>query len=255
MNRYSWPYVVFFLMIGFVTLAPQIAPHDPMRSYQPALQPPGLNHLLGTDALGRDVASRLLYGGRHTLFVAALASALAISCGVCLGILWGLVPRQLNTYLTICMSSILALPGLITAIVLLTLLGRGTMQITLAIGLSQIAYVAQIIRGATVSVRDAPYIESAHAIGATNFHIIRRYIVPNIWPTILVYTGVVFGYSILNSAALTFLGLGELGVPDWGVMLAEGRAVFDEAPWVSVFPGLAITSIVFAVNAMSDRLM
>lgn len=255
MRRVRWPHLVLCAFVALTIFAPQISPHDPAAIHPTILAPPSSAHLFGTDALGRDLLSRVLYGGRQTLGVATLATAVALVPGLLLGVLWGVAPRPLVPSLTALFSALLAVPGLLVALVLLAVIGRGMEQIALAVGLSQIAMVAQVTRGAVVNVRDAPYIESAHAIGATPRHIIRRYVLPNIWPVIAVYAGVTFSYSVLNGAALSFLGLGELGVPDWGVILAEGRAVFNAAPWVSIFPGLAITALVFAVNALIDRML
>jgi peptide/nickel transport system permease protein len=253
MRHISIPLIIVAMIGLCVVFAPSISPYPPSQIFH-ILQSPNSQHLLGTDALGRDVASRLLYGGRHTLFMAALATFLAVSVGTLLGLFWGILPRSMAGLFTAMMSAILALPGLLIAIIFITLLGRGTMQIALAVGLAQIAHVAQVMRGVTVSVKHAPYIESAYAIGTPFSQIIYRHILPNLWPTVFVYIGIIFGYSILNGAALTFLGLGELGTPDWGVMLAEGRAVFDEAPWVSLFPGMVITAFVFSINTVSNRL-
>jgi peptide/nickel transport system permease protein len=247
------PFAVLLMMIMGTLFASVIAPYDPMQIHDVILQTPNSDHLLGTDHLGRDVLSRLLYGGRHTLSITVIATGIALTVGVVLGVIWGLAPKGLDALLTVIMSAVLAIPSLLMALVILTLLGRGMGQIALAVGVSQIGLVVQVVRGATMSIRNAPYIESAYAVGATRGRIIGYYILPNIFPIVATYGGVVLGYSLLNGSALTFLGLGELGVPDWGVILADGRKVFDVAPRIAIYTGLLITSVVFSVNLIIDR--
>lgn len=253
MKKLIIPFIVLGVVIGGTVFAPSLAPYDPMQIHAVILDLPSSDHLLGTDSLGRDVFSRLLYGGRHTLAIALIASGIALVIGVGLGIIWGLAPKGLDDLLTVIMSAVLAIPSLLMALVILTLLGRGMGQIALAVGVSQIVLVVQVVRGATLGIRHAPYIESAYAIGATRARIIRHYILPNILPVVVSYGGVIVGYSLLNGTALTFLGLGELGVPDWGVILAEGRGVFDVAPRIAIYAGVLITSVVLAVNVIVDR--
>jgi peptide/nickel transport system permease protein len=137
--------------------------------------------------------------------------------------------------------------------VILTLLGRGIVPLSLAVGIALIASHARLTRSAVIQVRSMAYIEAAQAVGASRWHILRAYILPNIQPTLLAYTAVIFSYSILNGAALSFLGLGsEPGVPDWGAMLYENRATLLTAPWASLAPGVAITLTVLAANALAD---
>lgn len=251
--RQILPYLVLIVVIGGTLFAPHIAPYDPMEIQSAILQPANAGHPLGTDNLGRDLFSRLLYGGRYTLFIAFVATGIAISCGIGLGLLWGLAPSWLEALMTVVMSAILAIPSFLMALVILTLLGRGMFQIAIAVGVSQIGLVVQVVRGATITVRHAPYIESAYAVGATKRRIVFYYILPNIFSVVVTYGGVVLGYSLLNGSALTFLGLGELGMPDWGVILADGRSVFDVAPHIAIYTGLLITSVVFSINMIVDR--
>lgn len=244
--------VLVGLLVLVVLVAPIFAPYDPTRTDTTSqLEPPGVDHLLGTDLLGRDVLSRTLYGGRHTLLIAALATLTAVVPGVVLGLLGasGRAGRMIGVLL----NGLLAFPGLLLALLLLTLLGQGALSLAMATGITQIAPVARITRAAVVSVRSLGYVEAARSLGATDFRVVINYILPNILTTVLAYTGVVFAYAILNSAALSFLGLGgEPGVPDWGVMLYEGRQSFRTAPWVAAAPGVAITLTVILVNRAAD---
>lgn len=248
------PLLFITVLLLLVIVAPLLAPYDPMRT-DPVnqLQPPGGAHLLGTDLLGRDVLSRALVGGQHTLLVAALATAIAVVPGVFLGLLSaiGVADRAVAVLL----NALLAFPGLLLALLLLTLLGQGAIPLALATGCTQIAPCARVTRSALLQVRVLGYVEAAGALGSTRLRVVRYHILPNIMMTILAYTGVIFAYAILNSAALSFLGLGgEPGVPDWGVMLYEGRQAFRSAPWIAAAPGVGITLVVILVNRAADRI-
>lgn len=241
-------------LIVFVLVAPLIAPFDPMDADPPhQLQPPTLGHILGTDLLGRDVLSRALHGGRHTLLIAGAATLIALFPGVLLGLLG--VVGWADRLVTIGINAVLAFPGLLLALLALTLLGQGALPLALATGIPQIAPCARVTRAALLAVRGQGYVEAAHGLGASRARLIVRHMLPNIMTTVLAYGGVIFAYAILNSAALSFLGLGgEPGIPDWGVMLYEGRQAFRTAPWIAAAPGLAITLTVVVVNRAADAL-
>jgi ABC-type dipeptide/oligopeptide/nickel transport system permease subunit len=248
------PLLLVVLLTLLIVVAPLLAPADPMRT-DPAsqLQPPSPNHLLGTDLLGRDVLSRALYGGRHTLLIAAMATLIAVVPGLLLGLL--VVSSVTDRLINIVLNALLAFPGLLLALLVLTLVGQGALPLALATGVTQIAPFARVTRSAVLQARTQGYVGTAYALGATRLRVVIRHILPNILIILLAYTGVVFAYAILNSAALSFLGLGsEPGVPDWGVMLYEGRQAFRTAPWVAAAPGLAITLTVILVNHASDQL-
>jgi len=250
------PLGILLNIVILVFLAPLIAPTDPMRT-DPAsqLQPPGEGHPLGTDLLGRDVLSRVLYGGQRTLVVAALATIIAVIPGIVLGLLAGTSGGRLDDVIGLLLNALLAFPSLILALVVLTLLKAGILPLALATGIAQVASYARVTRSAVIAVRGMGYVEAARAAGASDWHLTINHILPNIQTPLLAYMGVVFSYSILNSAALSFLGLGgEPGVPDWGVILAEGRTAFRAAPWIGIAPGLAITATVWAVNRLADQL-
>ncbi|HEX2905309.1 MAG TPA: ABC transporter permease [Phototrophicaceae bacterium] len=236
-------------------LASWLAPFDPMQT-NPAqqMQPPSREHFLGTDTLGRDVFSRLWAGGQRTLGITAAATLISVIPGLILGLIAGIFHDVLDKIIGILINALLAFPTLLLALVILTLLGPGPLALALATGFSQIGSYARMLRSAVIGVRSAQYVEAAVAAGATRWNIVREHILPNIRPTMLTYASITFGYNLLNSAALSFLGLGgEPGVPDWGVMLAEGRAVLRTAPWLSLVPGVAITMTVMAVNQLARQ--
>jgi len=246
------------IMLVFVALLGMLAaPYDPMQTnIRHTAQPPSVLHLFGTDQLGRDIFSRLLYGTRHTLLVAALATAFAVIPSLLLGVGAGMSRGWVDRFVMIFVNAFLAFPSLMLALVILTLLGQGTWQLAFATGGAQIALYARIARSATISILSFGFIESAQAVGVGKIRLLLRYILPNAQPILIGYAGLVFSYNMINSAALSFLGLGgEPGIPDWGVMLAEGREAFRFAPWVSIAPGVAITLTVWAVNRLVDRLI
>jgi peptide/nickel transport system permease protein len=251
-----WPLWILSGIFVLSMLAPLVAPFDPMQTnVDKVMQPPSTEHLLGTDTLGRDVWSRVLYGGQLTLTITSLSTALAVVSGTCLGLLAGLSGKTGNYWFTILMNALLAFPGLLLALVIVTILGTGSGSIILATGLAQTVLFARITRAAVLEVRSSLYIESARMIGSTTRRIVVLYILPNILSTLATYKAVTFSYCLLNSAALSFLGLGgEPGIPDWGVMLAEGRMVFRTAPWIAFAPGIAITLVVCSINAWSSRI-
>ncbi len=242
------------LIVSVLLAVPILFPADPMQTDpQNAMQPPTASHPLGTDMLGRDVFSRVLYGGQRTLLITITATIITIGGGAVLGLAAGLSDnRWLDTAATILTNALLALPGLLLALVILTLLGAGALPLALATGLAQVGTYARVTRAAVITIRSMQYVEAAAALGAAPRRILFQHIWPNIQPVLLAYAGVVFSYNLLNGAALSFLGLGgEPGTPDWGVMLAEGRAALRAAPWVGLAPGLAITLTVMAVNRLA----
>lgn len=241
--------VVIFLILA----SPLAAPYDPMLT-EPInqLQPPTAEHLLGTDLLGRDVLSRAMSGGQRTLLIATGAALIALVPGVLLGLASGLGPEWLDDVVQTLLGAALALPGLLLALVILTLTGTGAVPLALATGISQIAAVARITRSAVLEVRSHLYIQAAASLGASRTRLVLYHVLPNTAPTLLAYAVVVFSFSVLNNAALSFLGLGgDPGIPDWGTMLADARTAFRSAPWIGLAPGLGITLLVMLLSRLA----
>ncbi|MBZ0277674.1 MAG: ABC transporter permease [Anaerolineae bacterium] len=250
-------HVIFIAaVIGMVLFAPILTYYDPMKTNTDQLiQPPTGEHPLGTDTLGRDNLSRLLYGGRRSLLIALLSTLIVVVPGIFLGLIAGWSGVWVDRVIVVGLDTFLAFPALLLALVCLTVMGQGILPLIVATGLAQVAGYASVIRGAVMGIRHQTFVEAARSTGASNVWIMAHHILPNIRETALSYAGVVFGYSLLNSAALSFLGLGgEPGIPDWGIMLAEGRTAFRTAPWASIAPGLAITLTIMAVNRLADDL-
>ncbi|MCU0481455.1 MAG: ABC transporter permease [Anaerolineae bacterium] len=249
-RKIAW--IWLFLMFGMVIFGAFLTPYDPMVSHGGA-QPPNSDHFLGTDGLGRDVFSRLLAGASRTLGFSAFSTLIALFLGGFLGMVAPLIGKWGDNTLVLVMNTLLTFPPLILALVLLTLFGRGDVSLIVAVGLGQVGMTAHIIRGATRIILAEEYITSARALGANRLHIIIVHIRRGIMPTFGAQLGIVFGYCLFNSAALNFLGLGVgIGVPEWGAMLAEGRAVFSNAPHVAIFTGLLLMSVVMCVNQLAD---
>jgi len=236
-------------------LAPVLARHDP-RAARPEdqLQAPSEHYLLGTDLLGRDIYSRVLYGGRRTLGVALLTVVVTLP-GLVIGLVAGYGGRWLDLALMTLMDALLAFPSLLMALALIALFGNGMVQIALAVGAAGIPAFARVTRAAVIEARGMPFVEAARSVGARPEAILWRHILPVIAPPLLAFAGVTLSWAILNSAALMFLGYGGyISAPDWGVMLADGRAAFRVAPWVALAPGVALSLTVFAINLLASAL-
>jgi peptide/nickel transport system permease protein len=250
------PGSILIALLLSILIGPVLVKTDPYQT-NPAkqLQAPDNQHVLGTDLLGRDVLSRVLHGGRQTLSVACFSALFALGVGIPLGTFAGLTNRYIERGLFLLINSLLAIPGLIVAMVILTLMGRGSISLVVALGFSQIAPTAFLTRAAVQTARQSSFVAASFSLGAKRFYVISQHILPQIMPVLMTYLAVVFSYSILNSSALSFLGVGyDPGISDWGVMLAEGRTTFRAAPWIGLAPGLAITLVVWSINRLIDAL-
>ena len=247
--------IIIALIVLAALLAPTLTMHDPRALSGAQFEAPSARHWLGTDQLGRDVFSRLLFGARRSLGISGLATALAMSSGVMLGTMAAIPNAWLSRSIRAIVDALLALPGLLWSLVVITLLGSGTDAIIFAVGSAQIAPVARVVYSRSLSVYSREYVLAARALGANESLILRQHILPNCASVIFAYAAVVFSYSLLNGAALTFLGLaGVPGIADWGVLLSEGRAAIQQAPWIALSAGCAITILVITVNHLAEEL-
>jgi len=237
-------------------LAPILAPAGPLTvDPRRVLAPPGAGNVLGTDLLGRDILTRLLWGGRWTLRMGALAVAVAVGLGLPVGLAAGSLGGRADAALMRWVDAMLAFPGLLLAMVTVAALGAGITSVAVAVGLAAAPPYARVIRSVALEVREQPYIEAARAVGCSLWRIAVRHILPNVAPSLIAFAATQLGWILLNGAALNFLGLGASpGTPEWGMMLADGRGYLRDAPWASVFPGLALTLTVLAVNLVGDEL-
>lgn len=256
-NPAAWFGIALLLAVAGLSLAaPGLAPYDPVAT-APAdqLQPPSLNHLAGTDLFGRDVWSRLLWGGQLSLGAGMSAVALAVIPGSLLGLLAGYAGGQLDSFLMRVVDVLLAFPSLLLALTIVTLLGPGLVSVILAVGLAGIPRFARLVRAGALGVRSELFIEAARVVGCRPGRILLRHVAPNVQSIIIPLSALELGYALLNISALSFLGLGaQPPTPEWGAMLAEGRTLLRHAPWVTAAPGLAITLSVLAFNLLGDAL-
>jgi peptide/nickel transport system permease protein len=252
--------VAALLIVGFVVTAlaaPLIAPHDPYKqSVRFRLKPPSDTFLLGTDQIGRDVLSRLIYGARISLGVGLLSTMLGSLLGVPLGLISGYRGGRFDLLVQRLTDAVLAFPVLVLALALVAVLGSSVTNVVLAIGLVQAPRVGLIVRGSVLAIKEESYVESARATGCRDGRILLRYILPNVMAPIIVITTINLGQAIIIEATLSFLGLGTPPpAPSWGEMLSgAGKQYMLAAPWLAVFPGLAISLAVLGINLLGDTL-
>lgn len=246
---------VVVILFTVALLGPVLAPHDPLAFVGSRLEGPSRNHPLGTDRLGRDLLSRLMYGARLSLGTAALASVIIMVLGVVIGGLAGFLGGVLDAVLMRIVDTILAFPTLILAIVIAGLFEPSLLTLMLALASVWWVGYARIIRGLILTVRERPYIEAARIGGARETRVFLRHVLPNILPPVVVLVTLEMGTIILAISGLNFLGLGaQPPTPEWGAMLNDGRNFFFSAPHVMLFPGLIISLAVLGFNLLGDGL-
>ncbi len=216
---------------------------------------PSMSHWMGTDELGRDLLSRMIWGAQASLLAGVVSVAIALSIGVPLGVLAGYCRGWTDASISRVTEALLAAPFLILAIALAAFLGPSLRNAMIAIGLSAVPIFIRIARGQTLQVLTEDYVESAHAIGLSHRAIIGRYVLPNIVPPLLVQATLTIATAIIAEASLSFLGLGQQPPsPSWGSMLNTAKAFLDQAPWLAMWPGIAIFFVVLGFNLLGDGL-
>lgn len=254
--------VVFTLLVLVAVFAPLVAPHLPDEQYRDALlTPPAWQEggksmfILGTDAVGRDILSRLIFGARYSLFIGLIVVVFALSSGIVLGVLAGYFRGWVDTLIMRVMDIILAFPSLLLALVLVAILGPGLFNAMLAIALVLQPHFARLTRAAVMAEKNREYVVSAKVAGASHWRMMVVTILPNCVAPLIVQATMSFSNAILEAAALGFLGMGaQPPTPEWGTMLASAREFILRAPWVVTFPGLAILITVLAINLIGDGL-
>ncbi len=251
------PGALFFAFILVVSLlAPVLTPRDPgQRDIKNRLASPSLEHPFGTDEIGRDVLSRVLFGGRSVLGAGFAALALSFAFGLVLGITSGYLGGWPDVLLMRIMDIMLSFPSILLAILIVTTLGTGPGNLVIAIGVAQVPVFARLARAIVLLLMSREYVDAALALGARGRGIILRHILPNMLPPVLVHASAMLAVTIATATALNFLGLGvETGTPDWGMMIADGQSLLFDAPHVPFFPGLCLTLTVLSVNFVGDGL-
>jgi len=240
----------------FAVFAPFLTPYDPVAAnLRENLEAPSEKHLLGTDELGRDILSRIIFGARISLTVGMVSVSIALFCGVLLGAIAGYYGGLVDNIIMRIMDIIISFPGILLAILIVTILGPGLNNAMIAVGLSLAPEYARLTRGMMLYLKELEFVEAARMIGASDFRVVFRHILPNCLPPLLVQSTLNIASAILSAAALGFLGLGaQPPTPEWGVMLSKGRTYLRVAPHVSIFPGLTIMVAAFAFNTVGDGL-
>ncbi len=253
---------VFLLLVIVAVFAPLIAPHSPFEQYRDAvLLPPSwmeggsTTYLLGTDPVGRDILSRLIYGAQYSLFIGVFVTTLSLSSGVLIGVFAGYYRGWVDTLIMRLMDIILAFPSLLLALVLVAILGPGLTNGMIAIALVLQPHFVRLTRAAVMGEKSRDYVTASRLAGASPLRLMFRTILPNCMAPLIVQATLSFSNAILDAAALGFLGMGaQPPAPEWGTMLAEAREFILRAWWVVTFPGLAILITVLAINLMGDGL-
>ncbi|MBL8663311.1 MAG: ABC transporter permease [Candidatus Odyssella sp.] len=246
---------ILVLLVAMALAAPLLTAFDPTElTPRLRLRAPGGDHVLGTDMAGRDVWSRVAYGARISLFIGFAAAVLALSAGTLVGLVAGYV-RALDGFLMRIMDGLMAIPGILLAIALVSLSGASLGTVILAIFVPEIPRVARLVRSIVLSIREEPFVEAAIGLGTPTRLVLWRHILPNTLPALIVQGTYIAASAILIEALLSFIGAGlSPTLPTWGNTIAEGRDVFQRAPWIILAPGAFLAVTVLAINVMGDGL-
>jgi peptide/nickel transport system permease protein len=243
-------------LVGMATFAPLVARYDPIQTnYADALAGPSFRHPLGTDRYGRDLFSRLVFGGRLSLTTGLIAVAIGASVGTLLGLPSGYYGGWLDDVVMRIMDVMLAFPGILFAMAIVAILGSGLTNVMIAVGISSIPGFVRLVRGSVLSAAEQIYVEAARALGCRGGRIMGLHLLPNIVAPLFTYATLRVSVAIISVASLNFLGLGaQPPTPEWGVMLADGRDYMRDYWWLATFPGLAIMVTTLSINLFSNGL-
>jgi len=247
--------VVFIaFVIVLAVLAPAISPYDPVHTTSDTLAAPSFRHPFGTDQFGRDVLSRVIWGARIILLAPVVGIAISTVAGVPLGLLAGYSTRWISAVIMRAMDVMLAFPGLLLVLIVVTIIGSGLVNVMIAIGISFIPVFARVVYGSTLAARGQDYVLAAKAVGCSPLRIMTFHILPNVTTQIIVIASSAIGWAILTATTLNFLGFGvKLPTPDWGADLSAGKDWLSLGWWIATFPGLAITAMILASNYLGDQ--
>lgn len=247
-------FILLFVIVSII--GPLITTQDPTEvNVLNKLQPPSAEHWFGTDNFGRDIFTRIIHGMPLTLKVGFVSVALGGSVGVVLGIVSGYYGGKIDTIIMRLMDVLLAFPGILLALAIVSVLGGSLTNVIIAVSLFSVPAFARIVRGSTLSVRKLEYIDAVRALGASDFRIIFKHILPNVTSPIIVQATLRIATAVLTASGLSFLGLGaQPPAPEWGAMLNDGRTYMKSAPHIIMFPGIMIVIVVLAFNIFGDGL-
>lgn len=245
--------ITVFIVIALA--APLLAPYDPTAASSQTLKPPTGAHVMGTDILGRDIFSRVVWGSRISLAVGLVSVLIGASIGIVLGLVAGYYGGKADAMISMAMDILLAFPGILLALSIIAVLGPNLQDVMIAVGLSAVPVYTRLVRGSVLSAREAAYIEASRVVGCRNSTIMFRHLLPNVIAPVIVLSTLSIASAILTAAGLSFLGLGTRPpTPEWGAMVSDGRQYLRTAWWVSTWPGLVIMLTVLAINQLGDGL-
>lgn len=249
-------FIILLAIVGAVIAAPLLTSFDPLEAEpRDRLLPPSLTHPFGTDELGRDLWSRVLFGGRLSLSAGFIAVGIAVLGGIVVGLVAGYYGGKADMILMRLADILMAMPGILLTMVFIFSLGPTLTNAMIAIGLASIPEYARLVRGSVLAAREHPYVDAARVTGVPPWQIMARHILPNVVAPVLILATIGIGGAILSLAGLSFLGLGaQPPTPEWGVIISDGRARLRNAWWIATFPGLAIAFSVLAINLVGDGL-
>jgi peptide/nickel transport system permease protein len=248
--------IALLVIVLAAVSASQVSPYDPLKQdFRVERQAPSIQHPMGTDEFGRDVLSRVIWGARVSVLAGLIAASIALASGLVLGMMAAYYGGRADALIMRTMDVVLAFPYLLLAITVVAILGPGLLTAMIAIGIVYVPSYARVVRGAVLSVRAREYVEAARALGAADGRVMWHHVLPNALAPVIVQTTLSIGAAIVDTAGLSFLGLGtQPPTPDWGNMLSAGRSYVIDSPWIATFPGLAILVTVLAFNLMGDAL-
>jgi peptide/nickel transport system permease protein len=246
--------VIVGILVLCAIFAPYLAPHDPLRMASgPRLSSPSLAHWMGTDQLGRDVLSRVIYGSRLTLMIGTIAVSISLTAGLLLGLVAGYASGWAERILMRIVDVLFSFTEIVIALACIAILGVGLVNAMIAIGIASIPFYARVTHSIVLVEKNKPYFESAVAAGAGHVRLIFIHLLPNVIPTLIVIGTLGVSTAVLAAAGLSFLGLGaQPPQPEWGFMLSSSRDLISRAPWMMIFPGLAIAITVLGFNLLGD---
>ena len=246
---------VLAVLVVLSLFAPYFAPYDPIQISMEGRKSPNVDHIFGTDRLGRDILSRIIYGTKYSLSIGIISVSIGLIFGTTMGVLSAYYGGLVDTIIMRFLDALLAFPGILLALVVIAVLGPGLFNVMLAVGISTVPEYARLARGKVLSVMQLEYIEAIHSIGGSNIRVILKHILPNISAPITILATLQVGNAILVGSGLSFLGMGaQPPTPEWGLMTAEGRNFMSQAWWISTFPGIAILITVISINQFGDGL-
>ncbi len=246
---------IIALLVVVSVFASALAPFDPAEvRILDRLQAPGAGHWMGTDEFGRDIFSRVLFGARISLLISSMVVLSAGLVGALMGLLAGYFLGPVDFFVMRIVDGLMAFPALLLSLAIMAALGPDTVNLVIALAIVYVPGFARLTRNAVLTIRELEYVEASRAIGAGHLRIMFDHVLPNCLSPLIVQATVVFGYAILSEAALSFLGFGAPSKASWGAILSDGRDWMFKAPWISIYPGIAISLFVLGANLAGDGL-